>query len=475
MILPPDRRATPTQTPAEFARQVYDQLPLAQASLALFAHALPEAFLTELFQHHRGRCYQDTVTFPQLVGWLFDALVTHQGSGRQAHLRRQRHDGDAGNEAFYGKLRRTPPRLSEAFLREATHRLADLFPNVVAHTLPGCFDQLEVLVLDGKSLKKVAKRLVETRGTPGKLLGGKLLVAYRPRDGLVLDMASDRDGETNEAKLVPDLVPRLHAREGLVKLFVGDRLFCTLKHFDEFTRKRGHFVTRFAKTLSFEPDPARPSVTTQDGSRRTVVEEWGWVGQTQDRRRRLVRRITVNRGTEEAITVVTDLVESDQYPATDVLALYRCRWSIESTFQRVTEIFALGRFIGSTPEATVFQSSLCFVLANVVQVMQGYVVAKEKTTIDDLSTKQFSKDWRGQLVALRELVDVPTIVSLIPGELTAEAMVKLLGDLLGRPWKPGWRKTRNKVPRTRGHAAKQRGAHTSVQRRRQSYQPPNDH
>ena len=53
------------------------------------------------------------------------------------------------------------------------------------------FDHLDVLVLDGKSLKKVAKRLVETRGTPGKLLGAKLLVAYRPRDGPVLDMASD--------------------------------------------------------------------------------------------------------------------------------------------------------------------------------------------------------------------------------------------------------------------------------------------
>jgi len=38
---------------------------------------------------------------------------------------------------------------------------------------------------------------------------------------------------------------------------------------------------------------------------------------------------------------------------------------------------------------------------------------------------------------------------------------------LGEMWKPGWDKTRNKSPRAHQHAAKQKGAHTSVQRRLQ--------
>jgi hypothetical protein len=135
----------------------------------------------------------------------------------------------------------------------------------------------------------------------------------------------------------------------------------------------------------------------------------------------------------------------------------------------VTEIFALGRFIGSTPEATVFQASMCFVLANVVQVLQGYVVAKQKLTIEDLSTEQFCTDWHRQLVALKELVSVPMIVSLIPSDLTAESLVELLDQLLGTMWKPGWDKTRNKSPRPHHHAAKQKGAHTSVQRCRQAH------
>jgi hypothetical protein len=57
---------------------------------------------------------------------------------------------------------------------------------------------------------------------------------------------------------------------------VGDRLFCALKHFDAFTKDNSHFVVRHARTLSFEPDPNRPAITTQDASLRTVIEHWGW-------------------------------------------------------------------------------------------------------------------------------------------------------------------------------------------------------
>src|SRR4029077_3805467 len=98
---------------------------------------------------------------------------------------------------------------------------------------------------------------------------------------------------------------------------------------------------------------------------------------------------------------------------------------------------------GSTPEATVFQASMCFVLANVVQVLQGYVVAKQKLTIEDLSTEQFRKDWYRQLVALKELVSVSMIASLLPSDLTVESLGTLLDQILGKMWKPGWDKTRN--------------------------------
>ena len=68
-------------------------------------------------------------------------------------------------------------------------------------------------------------------------------------------------------------------------------------------------------------------------------------------------------------------------------------------------------------------------------------------------------------MALKELVSVPEIVSLIPPDLTGESLVKLLDQLLGKMWKPGWDKTRNKSPRANRHAAKQKGAHTWADRK----------
>ncbi|MGL6097035.1 MAG: transposase, partial [Fimbriiglobus sp.] len=90
------------------------------------------------------------------------------------------------------------------------------------------------------------------------------------------------------------------------KLTVGDRLFCSLRHSAKFTQEQEHFVVRHARTLSFEPDPNRPSVTTKGASNRVVVEQWDWVGKPKEKLRRSVRRITVGRGTDEAIVILTD-------------------------------------------------------------------------------------------------------------------------------------------------------------------------
>ena len=249
------------------------------------------------------------------------------------------------------------------------------------------------------------------------------------------------------------------------------RLFCALKHFDEFTQNQGHFAIRWARRLLFEADPNRPAIRRWDDRGREVIDVWGWAGKPAEKRRRYVRRITLNRAGEEPIVLLTDLLDADLYPAGDLLSVYQIRWGIESAFQKVTEIFSMGRFIGSTAEATVFQASLCFVLSNLARVLQGFVVSRREEKLNDISEHQFWKDWHRQLVALKELVNVGKIISLIPVGLTAVEMVELLDRLLSKMWKPGWKKTRNAKPRPHRVVAKKKGAHTSVHRRRQAAKP----
>src|SRR3954453_18150483 len=192
MIMPPARDATSDP----FALEVLTRLPLAESFYALWAYVATDKVLDALFQEHRGRCYEDRLTFAELVGVLADAVTRYHGSGRRAITNAlQRQALSCRNRAVYGKLARLPLPLAEAFLSGLTARLRPLFPSGLYRTeLPNSLAGLVVVVVDGKKIKKAAKRLLATRGQPGKLYGGKVLAAYLPAEGLTVAMAADPDG-----------------------------------------------------------------------------------------------------------------------------------------------------------------------------------------------------------------------------------------------------------------------------------------
>src|SRR5262249_58614500 len=126
-----------------------------------------------------------------------------------------------------------------------------------------------------------------------------------------------------------------------------------------------------------------------------------------DARRRYVRRITLERPGAEAVRLVTDLLDGQAYPAADLLATYLLRWQIENVFQAITEVFELRHLIGCTPQATVFQASLCLVMYNVLQVLRGSaaVVAAEPVAVEALSAEQIFADLHEELVGLHRVLD----------------------------------------------------------------------
>jgi hypothetical protein len=458
--------------PSPFALETLTRLPLAEAVLSLWSYVLQPDFLDDLFERQRGRCYTATLTFPTFVELIADALVCHHGSGRASF----RHASEQGAlpttpEAVYGKLRRVPLGLSVGFLEDVTARLAPLLPtNARPHPLPACLDGLTVVIADGKTLKRVARRLLSARGAAGKIYGGKLLVAYLPASGLVTAMAADRDGEANEARLVPALLPRAQARIPGPRLWVLDRQFCDPVQAQRLVALDDHFVIRYHRKVHFVADPERPARSWTDPQGRAVVEEWGWLGAASNRLRRYVRRITVQRSGQEAIAIVTDLLDGDAYPALALLALYQKRWSIEQVFQQITEVFTLRQLIGSTPEATVFQASFCLVLYNLIQVVRSYVAvsAASPVPVAEVSAELLFRDVQEELTALHKVVPVAEVVASVPRAWPAGRLPERLRQLLGGVWRERWRKAVNRKPRP--HQPKRKGGnHTSVHRLQQAH------
>jgi hypothetical protein len=463
MILPPE----PKPPKASFPFDVLARLPLADAFYSLWQYLTTDDLLQPLYDRHRGGCYEQQLTFTELVGVVADALTRHHGSGRQAiqdALNQQQLSTQ--QRAVYGKLSRVPLPLAEALLSELTACLRLVLPPAVFHTaLPVSLAGLTVVVLDGKKIKRVAKRLLEVRGRPGKVFGGKLLAAYLPSLGMAVALAADPDGEANDIRLVPRVLPLVRVAVAGPRLWVADRQFCDLEQPVRFSADGDHYLIRFSLKTSFHADPARPGRTGVDTAGRTFREEWGWMGATSQRVRRCyVRRIWLERPGEEAVVLVTDLLDAALHPAVDLLAVYLERWQIETVFQKITEVFELRHLIGCTPQATVFQASLCLVMYNVLQVLRSYaaVSGPEPVAVANLSMEKLFADVQEDLVALHEVLRLEEITVCFEAVPTPVRLQERLGKLLGQAWSKDWLKAVSKKPRVYKPKAKQAGAHTSV-------------
>jgi hypothetical protein len=439
------------------------------SSSRLTAALVNDAVLDLLFETHRGPCYQGKLCFAELVAVLADAITRYKGKGRGAildALENQRLPCQA--RAVYGKLSRLPLPLSEAFLSALTARLRPLFPAGLLHTrLPACFAGLAVVVIDGKKIKKAAKRLLATRGRPGKLFGGKILAAYLPEEGLAVAMAADPDGEANDAKLVPRLLPLARAAvAGRPRLWVADRQFADLTQPRRLLDEEGdHVLIRYSKHTSFQADPHRPAVEGKDSQGRFFRQEWGWLGvESQGERRLYVRRVTLYRGAgQEEVSLITDLLEEEVYPGEDLLNLYLERWQIENVFQQITEVFDLRQLIGSKPEATVFQASMCLVAYNVLQLVRAHVAHGQQMEARQVSLEMLFEDVKKDLIALHEVLGTEELLRALADVPAAQGQMKeKLARLLAGQWSARWKKVVNKKPRPHKDRARQSGAHTSV-------------
>jgi hypothetical protein len=408
-------------------------------------HVLDEDFLGELFEAFRGTGSEQKVTFTALIDLIHKALVEHGGSGRKAfHAARLAGELQATDAAVYGKLRRVPLELSEAFLERTTERLRDVLPAGLQGSLPPSVQGLQVLVVDGKKLKKLPKRLGVLRGVHGKVLGGKIVVGLLLNEGLIVSMHASPDGEANDAPLTPGLLAKCQAAFAGRHLYVADRQFCDLK-IPRLIDEQGHaFLIRYSRKMRFFPEKQREF---QDAQGRTVREAWGYLGHPADSRRMYVRQITLVRPDDEDVVLITNLLDEAQFPATELLAVYLARWRIERVFQQITEVFHLQQFIGSTPQGAIFQFALCGLLYNLIQVVRGYIAHLQQRPAESLSSEMIFSDVTDQMKAAALFVTPEQLSQHLEPPLAADQLRARLLQLLAGQWSTLWIKSPPKKKR----------------------------
>jgi hypothetical protein len=303
-------------------------------------------------------------------------------------------------------------------------------------------------------------------------LGGKALAALDLRQGLIIAMNAHLDGETNDAPLVPDLLPQVRERTHRRRLWIADRQFCDLTQPHNFLEHGDDFLVRYHPKTHFYRDTDVKVLNGKDTQGRRYLEEWGWLGQPQGKKSLYVRRITLFREDDEDVILVTSLTDADQFPACDLMDVYLMRWGIENVFQQVTEVFHLRRLISSSPQGTIFQFSFCLLLYNLLQVVRGYLAEAQQRDPETISTEMVFYDVHRQLISLTELAEPEAVVEYFQDPYTKVELVEHILALLEDEWQDRWIKSPKKK---KYQKAKQttyvKGGHTSLYRIIQESKP----
>lgn len=450
-------------------RTVLQRVPLAEATLLMLSHVTREPFLDGLYDRNRGRCYEKVLSFSTLVRLLQDALIQYQGSGRKSCDHAAERDAmPVTPSAFYRKLGRVPLAVSHALLSETTTRIAPLSPARDSSPIPASLRGMVLLPLDGKKIKNVAKRAKFLRDLPGAVLGAKVLVALRLEDGLAVALEANPDGEANDCPLVAGLLAQVRCVVPGQRLFIADRQFCGSEQLDQFAQDGDHFLVRRTTTAQFTPDPDRAAYEGTDRRGRRYVDCQGTL--YKGSKARHVRQITLTRPGEETIVLVTDLIDEETFPATDLLEAYLMRWGIENVFQQITEVFSLQSLIGGTPEAVVFQCGFCLLLYNALRVVRDILAQTHSREPEAVSLEQVFCDIRDQFTTLRVMGVMETIVTELTRPMTDEQARSQMAQLLSLTWSDRWLKAPPKKKASPRKKTTKSGAHTSVLRAKEAYE-----
>jgi hypothetical protein len=420
---------------------LWNKLPLAEAFWQFLGQVWPDDELDAAFDQHRGRHYQRELSFAEIVHLVLDSLTLARG--RVHPVLRDKPKLKATKQAYYGKIARMPTAVSHAMVSADAAKLRPLLPAAMAHPQSKTgLGQFRHLVFDGHTLKRGSKRLKAVRGTPGRPLAAKLLAVLELQSDLVVGLASDKDAHANDQALLPDALAQVRSTLPGPKLWIGDRQFGNLANFKRCAVDGDHCLLRKTSQATFTPD-ADPARTGQDEQGRSWIDEKGLFSSTREGEQ-AARRITVTRSGQPPLVLVTSLLDADEFPANDLLELYRQRWSIERKFQTVGKLFATAPSIAGQPDGAVFQAALTLLLANNLQTLQTILAGEQEKTAASVSTQNLHDALRKELEACRLLMTVEDLAATLKERLPpsdGDEWMKTMRSLLKQAWRPAFEKS----------------------------------
>ncbi len=369
--------------------------PLPCLFLGLLERCFSAERLDALFDEHAEIQYAREITFSTLCDLMLGVVLKIHPSVHAAYQRCPEPLGITVS-ALYEKLKGVELGVSSALLRETALDLSKILDDLSGKPepwLPG----YSVRILDGNCLAASEKRLAVHKGMAGAALPGKSLVVFDPERGLMLDAFQCEDGHAQERRLLGAVAAA--ARPG--EVWIEDRNFCTLGFLAGMAGSGARVVVRQHANLPLAEET--PFALVSDRGGRRVSEQLVGIGGRKYRR----VRVELDKPTRDGdlkIDLVTDL--PGETGAEKVADLYRKRWEIEISFQKVEKYFNSEIETLAYPRAALFGFTLALVAYNIFSaIMAALDAAHGKPVRGEISGYYIALEIAATLLALVQLTD----------------------------------------------------------------------
>ena len=353
----------------------------------------------ELFKENRSRQYDSSIKFSTLSMSIAEIALGTLENRNQAY-RKYGEELGASKTAYYGKLNRCEPGISEAVVRHSAEQASHLMEQLHFEpwqVLPGyrCF------TIDGNHLQKSEKRLKETRGLCAAPLPGTIVARFDHQTGLFDQAFLLEDAHAQEASVLDRVIDDLEARSVLI----ADRHFCIVKFMLDIAARCSCFVIRQHGRLHGKLLGKRHFIGRTDTGE--VFEQEMEISDGE--RTLVVRRITVcltdpTRDGDMELHLLSNVPTTDASACT-LADIYRQRWEIENAFYVLTMTFNCEMASNCYPRFALFHFCMAMVAYNCRQVLLAALYAEHpQEAVDQMSQYQVAidivKPMEGMLTAI---------------------------------------------------------------------------
>ena len=345
------------------------QSPFSVMTRATLEHLFADDLLNQVFDDHATTQYQKQLTFATVTTLLTQVVLRHRPSLRNAYQRAQ--DVGASLKAVYEKLRHVEPAVAAALVGQVADRARAVLGCWPHSTRPDPVPGLRLRLLDGNHLAGTQHRLGVLRGDGAAALPGLTVVLRDDRTGLLPRLACCPDGHASERALIPEALAWIEADD----LVVADRHFCCFPFLFGVKDRDAFFCVRRHEQVGLtEVGERRYAGRTDTGE---VYEQEVEVGPKGRRVRLRCVVVELYTPTQEGETQVRLLsnVPAEKASALVLAEVYLRRWTIERSFQELTDNLRCEVDTLGYPQAALLGFCLAVCAYNLLVVLKGTLAA----------------------------------------------------------------------------------------------------